>query len=144
MRIAAAAYPLDWHDNWTSYEEKMTAWVEGAADAGATLLVFPEYGAMELATLAGKRIAADQENSIVAVSELLPDVDSLFKKLAAEHGVYICAPTAPVRRDQGRPVNRARLITPDGQIGFQDKLIMTRFEREVWDIAPGKDVVIFD
>lgn len=144
MRIAAAAYPLDWHDNWASYEEKVSAWIEGAADAGANLLVFPEYGAMELSTLAGKEIAADQEHSIIAVTEILPDADALFEKLAAKYNVYICAPSAPVRRTQDRPVNRARLISPDGKTGFQDKLIMTRFEREVWDIAPGKEAVIFD
>lgn len=144
MRIAAAAYSLDWHTSWSSYEDKISAWVEGASEAGANLLVFPEYGAMELATLAGKEIAANVENSITAVGELLPDADTLMQRLAAAHDVYICAPSAPVRPGSQRPVNRVRLIAPDGQMGHQDKLIMTRFEREVWNIIPGSDVVVFD
>ena len=52
----------------------------------------------------------------------------LHAKLAAEYGVHIVAASGPAASDT-RPVNRARLITPSGQIGIQDKQIMTRFER---------------
>ena len=34
-------------------------------------------------------------------------------------------------------MNRARLFAPDGSFGVQDKLILTRYEREEWGIAPG-------
>jgi len=55
VRIAAAAYPLDFLDDWNAYARKTRAWVEEAAGQGADLLVFPEYGRMELATLDGRR-----------------------------------------------------------------------------------------
>ena len=61
FKVAAAQYPLDWFDDFSAYETKMSGWVENAAQAGAKLLVFPEYGAMELASLAGKEIAGDLE-----------------------------------------------------------------------------------
>lgn len=48
MKIAAAAYPLDWFDSFAAYEAKIATWVAEAAGQGANLLVFPEYGAMEL------------------------------------------------------------------------------------------------
>ena len=51
IRIAAAAYPFDWFDDLSAYEAKITRWVAEAADCD--LLVFPEYGAMELASLGG-------------------------------------------------------------------------------------------
>ena len=47
MKIATAAYPLDWLDSWAQYEDKLAKWVCDAATQGADLLVFPEYGAME-------------------------------------------------------------------------------------------------
>ncbi|MEM7506041.1 MAG: carbon-nitrogen hydrolase family protein [Pseudomonadota bacterium] len=144
MKIATAAYPLSWLTGWNDYEKKISEWVEGAAEEGAELLVFPEYGAMELASLAGAEIAANPEHCIVAVSEFLPAADDLHARLAAEHNVHICAASAPVRRPNGRPVNRARLFGPMGLIGWQDKLIMTRFEREEWDIAPGNEAIVFD
>jgi predicted amidohydrolase len=41
-------------------------------------------------------------------------------------------------------VNRATVYGPDGVIGHQDKQIMTRFEREEWDIAPAHGLTVFD
>jgi predicted amidohydrolase len=143
MKIAAAAYPIDWHDSWASYDAKLTRWVEAAAQEGAELLVFPEYGAMELASLAGAGVAADLEGSLRAVSELSERADALHARLAMTHGVHILGASAPVWLGE-RPVNRARLFGPDGATGFQDKQIMTRFERETWDVRPGGGLTLFE
>ncbi|MGB3245843.1 MAG: carbon-nitrogen hydrolase family protein [Sulfitobacter sp.] len=143
MKIATAAYPLDILTSWAQYEDKLAAWVAEAAVAGADLLVFPEYGAMELATLAGLEVAGDLEASLFAVSDRLEEADTLHLKLAAAHGVHIIAASGPAATDT-RPVNRARLITPTGQIGVQDKQIMTRFEDEIWDVIPGNALQVFD
>jgi predicted amidohydrolase len=143
MKIASAAYPLDVLTSWAQYEDKLAHWVAGAAGQGADLLVFPEYGAMELATLDGLDIAGDLERSLFSVSDRLADADAVHLRLAAEYGVHIVAASAPAATAT-RPVNRARLITPTGQIGVQDKQIMTRFEDEVWDVVPGNNLQVFD
>lgn len=143
MKIAAAAYPLDELSSWAAYEDKIAGWVGDAAGQGAELLVFPEYGAMELASLAGAEVASDLEQAIHAVSDMLEDVDALHQKLAAEHGVHILAASAPAAT-QSRPVNRARLFSPTGQVGVQDKQIMTRGEEDVWDVIPGGPLQVFD
>ena len=143
MKIATAAYPLDVLTSWAQYEDKQAAWVAEAANAGADLLVFPEYGAMELATLAGMKVAGDLEASLYAVSDLLEKADALMLKLAALHGVHIVAASGPAATST-RPVNRARLITPTGQVGVQDKQIMTRFEGEIWDVIPGNALQVFE
>ena len=148
MRIATAAYPLDVLPDWAAYEDKLTAWVDEAASHGAQLLVFPEYGAMELATLAGLDVAGDLEASLHAVAERLPEADALHAHLAAQHAVHILAASGPATQDlpQGvtRPVNRARLFAPGGAVGVQDKQIMTRFEAEVWNVVPGGGLQVFD
>ena len=143
MKIATAAYPLDILTSWAQYEDKLADWVSTAADNGANLLVFPEYAAMELATLAGLDVAGNLEQSLFAVSDRLDDADVLHQRLAAEYGVHIVAASGPAATDT-RPVNRARLITPAGKIGVQDKQIMTRFEREVWDVVGGNALQVFD
>ena len=84
MKIATAAYPLDVLSSWAQYEDKLTDWVRSAARDGADMLVFPEYGAMELATLAGLDIAGDLEGSIHAVSERLADADAMHVRMADE------------------------------------------------------------
>ncbi len=148
MKIATAAYPLDAFTRWEDYEEKLTSWVQDAAQEGANLLVFPEYAAMELATLAGMNVAGDLEQSMHAVSERLPRADALHAALARSYGVHILAGSAPSfhppRPENARPVNRARLFAPTGETGVQDKQIMTRFEAEVWDVVPGNGLQIFD
>ncbi|MEX3314753.1 carbon-nitrogen hydrolase family protein [Sulfitobacter sp. PS-8MA] len=143
MKIATAAYPLDVLTSWAQYEDKLAHWVAEAAVQGAELLVFPEYGAMELATLDGADVAGDLERSLYAVSDRLEEADRLHVKLAAEHNVHIVAASGPAATDS-RPVNRARLITPAGQIGVQDKQIMTRFEREEWGVIGGNALQVFD
>ncbi|MDD7969625.1 carbon-nitrogen hydrolase family protein [Roseinatronobacter alkalisoli] len=144
MKIAAAAYPLDFLPDWAAYEKKLTDWVGQGAAEGADLLVFPEYGAMELASLGGAAVAADLEAALHEVMAHQAAVTALHCQLAAQHGVHILGSSGPAMADGPRPVNRAVLYGPQGVIGRQDKQIMTRFEREEWDIAPGQGLKVFD
>ena len=146
IRIAAAAYPFDWLDDWAAYEAKLAAWVAEAAGQGAELLVFPEYAAMELASLGGRDTAADLEASLHETARHRPASDALHARLAAEHGVHILAGSGPVFDPAigPRPVNRATLFGPDGPLGHQDKRMMTRFEAEEWDVVPGGPLRVFD
>lgn len=143
MKIAAAGYPLDFLTDWAGYAAKLTAWVQDAAGQGADLLVFPEYGAMELASLGGADVAADLERALHEVARHRPAVDALHLDLAARHGVHILGASGPVFAGP-RPVNRATLYGPLGIVGHQDKLIMTRFERETWDVTAGAGLPVFD
>lgn len=140
MKIAAAAYPIDWFDSFDAYAAKLARWV---SDADADLLVFPEYGAMELASLSGRAVAGDLEASLHAVAALDPQVRALHADLAARHGCHILGASGPAF-DGARPVNRALLYGPDGVIGHQDKQIMTRFEREEWHVTGAPGLRIFD
>lgn len=141
--VAAAQYPIDRLDGWDAYAAKLTRWVENAAAAGAALAVFPEYGAMELASL-DPATMGDLAGSIETVSALLPRVDALHADLAARTGMHILAASAPRKDADGRFRNAARLFAPNGKVGVQDKLVMTRFEREQWSIAPGTTLRVFD
>lgn len=144
MKIATAAYQMDWLDSWAQYEDKLASWVGEAAEDGADLLVFPEYGAMELATLDGEDAARDLERSLHAVSDRMEDAAALHLKLAAEYGVHILGASAPVNAGFDRPVNRAELYTANGQRDHQDKQIMTMFERDPWDVMGGGPLKLFD
>jgi predicted amidohydrolase len=142
MRIAAAAYPMDMLPDWAAYEAKIARWF---ADARADLLVFPEYAAMELATLDGPQVAADLEASLWSVAAYRSRMEDLFARQCGLHGCYALTPSGPVDTDdQARPVNRATLVGPQGVIGHQDKQVMTRFEREAWSVVSGGPLRVFD
>jgi len=145
MKIATAAYPLDILPDWDAFEAKLTRWVSEAVGQGADLLVFPEYGAMELASLDGPEVAADMQLSLAAVARHLPRADALHQELAKQHGVHILAASAPVFDLGARATNQARLFGPKGRIGAQDKQIMTMGERAAdMDIIPGDPLQVFD
>lgn len=143
MKIASATYPLDWFETWDDYARKQREWVARAARSGADLAVFPEYGAMEMAGLSGRAMAADPQGSIDAVSGRMDQYNTLFSRLSSEFGLHILGPSAPVRLGE-KTVNRATFFSPSGGFGVQDKQIMTRFERAPWNISSGDDLRLFD
>lgn len=143
MKIATAAYPLGWFDTWDHYAQKIEQWIADAKENDADLLVFPEYAAMELASLEGTQVAGDIHGSVASVSEKMPDANALHSQLAQKYGVFVLGGSAPVMTENGY-VNRAHFFSPSGQIARQDKQIMTRFERDEWDIRGGGPINLFD
>lgn len=141
IKIAAAAYNFDWFDDFDAYRAKLSRWVEAAADCD--LLVFPEYGALELASLGGREVAGDLEASLHETARHAAARDALHAELAAAHGLHILAASGP-HFDGARPVNRAVLFGPEGRIGHQDKQVMTRFEREEWQVEAAPGLRVFD
>ena len=141
--VAAAQYPIDQLADWDAYAAKLTRWVEQAAAGSAALAVFPEYGAMELAAL-DPATMGDLAGSLASVAALLPRIDALHADLAARHGLHILAASAPCRLGEAHYVNRARLFAPNGKAGVQDKLVMTRFEREQWGVSAGAPLRLFE
>lgn len=146
LKIATAQYPLDELASEVAYETKITRWVEEAVAAGARLLVFPEYGAMELAALAGPDVAADLQGAIDAVSKRLPLQAAIHEKLAVRHGVTIVAASGPQRHDDGDATNVARIFSASGKMGEYHKLMMTPWEREPWKVSAGRadGLTVFD
>lgn len=139
---AAAQYPIDRLDGWDSYTKKLRGWVDYAARRGAKLAVFPEYGSMELASLDPEHMG-DLKASLHEVAALAPHVDALHMELAREHGIHILASSMPHYRD-GHYRNAARLFAPSGAMGGQEKLVMTRFEREQWGVHAGGPLRLFE
>ena len=140
--IALAQYPIERLTDFAAWEARLDRWVAQAAGKGARLLVFPEYGAMELASLDPARMG-DPHGSLRFVAGLIERIDAHHAALARLHAVHILAASLPCPLADGRVVNRARLFTPAGRSGHQDKIVMTRFEREQWDIAGGDRIRVF-
>src|SRR6266403_1251398 len=145
VRVASAQYRIEFLRNWAMLETKVVHWVEEAASAGARLLAFPEYAALELVGLADTRAAERRspdrhllgplpvqhvnrrrDQSLVwatdVIQPLIPRYLSLFAALATRHRTYILAGSMPFRHPDGSLTNRAFLFAPDGSVGSQDKM----------------------
>ena len=134
MRIAAACYPVGRPASFPDWQDDMARWVAAGAEAGADLLVFPEYGAMALAALTP---GADRDLglAVTAVSERMPAAWDHLGELARHHGVHLLAPSGPVGV-RGAAVNRAVMLAPSGGRAAQDKRVLTPFERDEWRLGP--------
>lgn len=143
LKVAAAQYPIDQPATPEAWRAKIADWVKDGVATGADLLVFPEYAAIEQAAPLGPDVSGDLEATLKAVADLERERIALHAELAVEHNVHILAGSGPVRRDGGRYVNAAQLITPSGSVGVQEKRIMTPFEWD-WGISPGNPVRVFE
>lgn len=138
---AVAQYPVSRPESWPAFEQGLSQWVEEAVGQGARLLVFPEYAAMSLTALLAP---ADLAAQLVAMQTLRERYVELHAQLAQRHGIYLLAGSFPWQLAGDRYVNRAWFIAPSGAMGFQDKQIMTRFEREHWGISSGEPLKLFE
>ena len=144
VKIATAQYDISFLENWQAYQQKIERWVNEATAQDAKILLFPEYFSMELASLFGQEIYSSLSKQLAAMQSLHDDFISLFKSLAQKHQCIIQAGTFPVLIETGIYQNRAYLFMPDGGFDYQDKVMMTRFEKEQWLIKSGKELKCFD
>ncbi len=141
ITVAAAQYNLDPLENIAAYHAKITRWVEDAMRRGAEILVFPEYGAMELCSIGNK--GRDLEISKVAVSDFYDAIKALHQGLAKKYGVTIISGSAPDVK-AGSTCNTAQVFGPNGAIESFTKIMPTPGEREVWHIQGGRQLKVFD
>lgn len=140
INLALAQYPLVKFLTWETWQAHTEAWVRQAAGKGAKLVVFPEYGAMELASLLDPAICQDLHASIHAIQFYLEDFKRFYLSLSKQYQLVIVAPSFPVAVN-GSFVNRAFVAASNGNLSYQDKLFMTRFEKEEWHIASGDPIL---
>ena len=138
LAIALAQYPIDAPSDRAAWEGGLRRWVREGARDGARLLVFPEYGAMALAGLAGRDAAADPARSIDAVNERMAMQRARLARLAARHGVTIVGPSGPVRTDRGT-FNVADIVSPGGATARVAKAVPTPWERDPFGIDGDPD-----
>lgn len=139
MKLAACQYAFELFEKPQDYTDHLTHLVHQAAIDGAELLLLPEYSAMALTGQMPPEVRGDLHASIAALQPMLPGWLELCRELARNFNIIFCPGSAPVLCDDGKYRNRAFLFGRDGLIGYQDKIIMTRFEREQWDIAGGTE-----
>lgn len=144
LKVAAAQYDIGFFVQWSDFADKLTNWVQIAASNHAKLLVLPEYGSMELPSLFGEKVYKDLNEQLHAIQAIYPEWQALHIALARQFDVMILASTFPVMLEDGSFRNRANLYGPDGFIGYQDKLIMTRFENEQWLVKAGTEIKVID
>lgn len=143
VTLAGAQYPIDAVTSLDAWKDKIAGWVKEGAQTGAELLVFPEYGAIEQAHALGPQVYGDLDATLSAIAELADERVAFHAELAQRHNVHILVGSGPKQLADGRFVNAAQLVTPNGAVGEQHKLILTPFERN-WNMVAGDEIVVFE
>lgn len=140
MKIACSAYPISYHDSFNDWKKHIYEWVKLAVLEKSDLLVFPEYGSMELVSVFPKEIQSDLPKQLTELQTIWSDFQVVFQQLAKEFDVIIVAPSFPVLINDNY-VNRAVVVSPNGIKAYQDKFFMTPFERFEWGISTSEKVL---
>lgn len=144
IRLAACQYAIELHETWDAYAEHLQGLCAEAVEAGAQLLLLPEYAGLVLSGQLPVEQRGDLKASIAGIQPLIEPWLALCEGIARRWGIYLQPGSLPVLDLDGQYRNRAWLFGPKGVLGYQDKLIMTRFEREQWGIAAGDGLQVFD
>lgn len=139
LHLASCQYAIELIESWEEYEQHLRVLCAQAVTKGAQVLLLPEYAGLVLAGQLPEEQRGDLHGSIAGIQPLLGRWIDLCAAIAQEHKILFQPGTAPVLDSDGKYRNRAWLFGPDGLIGTQDKLMMTRFEREIWGISAGQD-----
>lgn len=142
VRIAAAQYPIGFFNRWPEYEAHITGWVAEAALGRAKLLLFPEYFSLEISSIFGPGVYESLDKTLEKLSHALGGFLALYRSLAQKYQVHICAGSFPVK-DGDTYYNRCYFFWPNGHCEWQEKLQMTRFEKEKWNVSSGSGVKEF-
>jgi predicted amidohydrolase len=144
IRIATAQYAIGAPADFTAFAQRLSARVAAAVDAGAQVVVLPEYLALEAAAGQVEEVRRDFVRSLAALQAHHDDYVALARELARRHAIYLAAGTFLLDIGGGRYRNRACLLSPAGGLAFQDKLTLTGFERSAGVIEPGDALKVFD
>jgi predicted amidohydrolase len=146
LKIAAAQYSLKKHSTLEDFKTNAEVWVKGACSKKARLLVFPEYGSIELVSLLTEEVQKDLLGQLLEIQNLRDEFIQCYSDLAQKYDVYIVAPSFPWKEEEDVFINRAFFFRPDGTHSYQDKQMMTRFEDEDWKVSSPftREINVFD
>jgi predicted amidohydrolase len=142
ITIAAAQHAIKAASCWQDFATRIEKQVSTASHAD--LLVFAEYGSMGLVAALADNERHTLTAQLAGMQLFVEKYSALFCELAQKNNSWIVAPTFPFAIVPEHYVNRAWIAGPQGELFFQDKLHMTRFEREQFDITAGNALRVID
>jgi predicted amidohydrolase len=140
VRIAAVQYLLRSIDDWEGFENQVRFVMKAAGDYKPQFVMFPEIFTTQLLSFMD---TSNLRDAVRQMSDYTQRYIDLFKELATLWNVHIIGGSHPTVTD-GKLLNTAYLFTPDGNVFTQDKIHLTRWEKEKWQGDPGQNLRVFE
>ena len=140
VRIAAVQYLLRSIDSWEEFENQVRFVMKAAGDYKPQFVMFPEIFTTQLLSFMD---TSDLRRAVRNMNDYTERYLSLFSDLAQQWGVHIIGGSHPTITD-GKLLNTAYLFTPEGKHFTQEKIHLTRWEKEKWRGDAGHHLRVFD
>ncbi|MBU6475962.1 MAG: hypothetical protein KGQ70_08345, partial [Alphaproteobacteria bacterium] len=142
-----------WAENLACPVASVQAWadmaeaqVKAASDAGAEVILFPEYSAAHWLHFVPRTLKGPAQ--LAQLADFSAEAIERMASLAVQYGLLVISGTFPVKHSGLNPplVNRAHAFFPDGRLATQDKLCLTPFEKDPrdWNLSPGTALNVFE
>lgn len=147
VRVASLQYFIRPVRTFEEFADQVRSLVTTAKDYKSHLVVFPEYFSAQLLTLGD--IHAPIPKQVRRLANQSERIIEMLEGLSKKTGLHIVGGTLPIapngRAEEDSIIeNRSYLFCPNGQVRWQGKLHMTRFEKEEWLVSPAKDLNVFE
>lgn len=140
ISVATTQYPIQYAD-WENSQQKIETLVQTAHNRAAQCILLPEYAGIEIGNPGSKTDLALCQS----IQPKLEAYKNFYQQMAAKYQIYIQPGSIPVASDiTNRFYNRAYFFSPNGNIGFQDKLNLTASEKADGVIINGLQQTLFD
>jgi predicted amidohydrolase len=136
MRVSTTQFSLQPIQEETHFWIRVEALLKQASLDQSDVVLFPEY--FSLSWLLQRIRETTFRKNLERANELIPEFMDKFQAFAEQYKIAIVAGTVPVV-EQNQIFNRSFIFRPGIAVLFQDKINMTRFENEEWQVASGKN-----
>ena len=140
VRIAAVQYLLRSIHDWSGFENQVRFVMKAAGDYKPQFVLLPEIFTTQLLSFMD---TSDLRQAVRNMNDYTARYIELFKELAAQWKVHVVGGSHPTIVD-GKLMNTAYLFTPEGKVFTQDKIHLTRWEKEKWKGDAGNQLRVFD
>ena len=140
VRIAAVQYLLRSIEDWDGFESQVRFVMKAAGDYKPQFVMFPEIFTTQLLSFMD---TSDLRKAVREMHVYTERYVALFTDLAKAYGLYIIGGSHPTITD-GKLLNTAYLFSPSGKVLTQDKIHLTRWEKEKWKGDAGNQLRVFD
>lgn len=139
-RIACVQFGMRRYAAFEDFEKHVAFHVQAAKDAGADLVLLPEYASI---ALIATWPAMSSHDGIRRLALEAPRIIGVMRDLATAHGLTIVSGSHPMVRE-GALENVAVVCLPDGSVALQPKLHLTPNERRAWGFSGGHELRVID
>jgi predicted amidohydrolase len=140
LRVASIQFRFRAVATFADFSAHVRYWVQVAKDAGAEVVLFPEFFSAELLTLPAHQGKVGRQ-AFEALAEHTENVQALLAGLSVEYAVTIIGGSQPSLEGENL-YNVATVYFPDGSSQHQPKLHITPSEMDSYGIAGGDSLSV--